>query len=107
MNLRAVDETLAHLYEVEVPQLQLRPAHPVPTESSSALRSLCAMCWARSWRGRGDRVPVSVLPNDGTYPTGTTQWEKRNLASEVPVWDPASLYPMRQMRDGLSACRHS
>ena len=38
--------------------------------------------------GRGDRVPVSALPNDGTYPTGTTQFEKRNLASEVPVWDP-------------------
>ena len=39
--------------------------------------------------GRGDRVPVSALPNDGTYPTGTTQFGKRNLASEVPVWDPA------------------
>ena len=38
--------------------------------------------------GRGDRVPVSALPNDGTYPTGTTQFEKRNLATEVPVWDP-------------------
>ena len=38
--------------------------------------------------GRGDRVPVSALPNDGTFPTGTTQWEKRNLASEMPVWDP-------------------
>ena len=38
--------------------------------------------------GRGDRVPVSALPNDGTFPTGTTQFEKRNLASEVPVWDP-------------------
>ena len=38
--------------------------------------------------GRGDNVPVSALPNDGTYPTGTTQWEKRNLASDVPVWDP-------------------
>ncbi len=38
--------------------------------------------------GRGDRLPVSALPNDGTYPTGTTQFEKRNLATEVPVWDP-------------------
>ena len=38
--------------------------------------------------GRGDRLPVSALPNDGTYPTGTTQYEKRNLAGEVPVWDP-------------------
>ena len=56
--------------------------------------------------GRGDRVPVSALPNDGTFPTGTARWEKRNLASEIPVWDPASLHPVRQMRDGLSACRH-
>ena len=39
--------------------------------------------------GRGDRVPVSVLPNDGTFPTGTARWEKRNLAREIPVWDPA------------------
>jgi len=38
--------------------------------------------------GRGDHVPVSALPNDGTFPTGTTQYEKRNLATEVPVWDP-------------------
>ena len=46
------------------------------------------MSWARSWRVAAIDVPVSALPNDGTYPTGTTQWEKRNLASEVPVWDP-------------------
>ncbi len=38
--------------------------------------------------GRGDRVPVSALPNDGTYPTGTARFEKRNLATEIPVWDP-------------------
>ena len=38
--------------------------------------------------GRGDRVPVSALPNDGTFPTGTARWEKRNLAAEIPVWDP-------------------
>jgi pyruvate-ferredoxin/flavodoxin oxidoreductase len=38
--------------------------------------------------GEGDLLPVSALPVDGTYPTGTTQWEKRNIALEVPVWDP-------------------
>jgi pyruvate-ferredoxin/flavodoxin oxidoreductase len=37
--------------------------------------------------GDGDRLPVSALPIDGTYPTGTTRWEKRNLAQEIPVWD--------------------
>ena len=38
--------------------------------------------------GRGDDLPVSALPVDGTYPTGTTKWEKRNLALEIPVWEP-------------------
>src|SRR5690606_7881242 len=38
--------------------------------------------------GEGDLLPVSALPVDGTYPTATTQWEKRNIALEVPVWDP-------------------
>jgi pyruvate-ferredoxin/flavodoxin oxidoreductase len=87
MNLRAVDETLAHLYEVKVPDAvtpstsggngQLKYA---PEFVRNVLGEIIA--------GRGDRVPVSALPNDGTYPTGTTQWEKRNLAREVPVWDP-------------------
>ena len=40
-------------------------------------------------RGEGDRLPVSAFPPDGTWPTATTQWEKRNIAYEVPVWDPA------------------
>ncbi len=44
---------------------------------------------------RGDDLPVSALPIDGTYPTGTTQWEKRNLALEIPVWDPEHLHPVR------------
>jgi pyruvate-ferredoxin/flavodoxin oxidoreductase len=86
MNLRAVDETLAHLHEVEVPDVitsavvggngHLKRA---PEFVRNVLGEIIA--------GRGDRVPVSALPNDGTYPTGTTQFEKRNLASEVPVWD--------------------
>ena len=38
--------------------------------------------------GEGDLLPVSALPVDGTYPTGTAQWEKRNIALEIPVWDP-------------------
>jgi pyruvate-ferredoxin/flavodoxin oxidoreductase len=38
--------------------------------------------------GFGDKLPVSALPMDGTFPTGTARWEKRNLAAEIPVWDP-------------------
>ena len=55
--------------------------------SSNTRLNLCATSSARSWPARRS-VPVSALPNDGTFPTGTTQFEKRNLASEVPVWDP-------------------
>ena len=86
MNLRAVDATLAHLYEVEVSdRVSLeRPNHNghlpgAPPFVKNVLGEIMA--------GRGGRVPVSALPNDGTYPTGTTQWEKRNLATDVPVWD--------------------
>ncbi len=88
MNLHAVDQTLAHLYEIEVPKTTTpRPAggnghlEHAPEFVRNVLGEIIA--------GRGDRVPVSALPNDGTFPTGTTQFEKRNLASEVPVWDPA------------------
>jgi pyruvate-ferredoxin/flavodoxin oxidoreductase len=88
MNMRAVDQTLAHLYEVKVPEAVTSGSSGPNGELKRApefVRNVLGEIMA----GRGDRVPVSALPNDGTYPTGTTQWEKRNLASEVPVWDPA------------------
>ena len=87
MNLRAVDETVAHLYEVEVGDAISPPA----TGSNGHLKGapdFVGNVLGEIIAGRGDGVPVSALPNDGTYPTGTSQWEKRNLASEVPVWDP-------------------
>ena len=87
MNLRAVDQTLTHLYEVKVPDAVVPVASGKNGELERApefVRNVLGEIMA----GRGDRVPVSALPNDGTYPTGTTQFEKRNLASEVPVWDP-------------------
>jgi pyruvate-ferredoxin/flavodoxin oxidoreductase len=87
MNLRAVDSTLEHLYEVSVPaeaasELELPP--PVSPSAPPFVRNVLGEMIA----GRGDRLPVSALPCDGTYPTGTAQWEKRNLADEIPVWDP-------------------
>ncbi len=88
MNLRAVDETLAHLYEVEV-AAAVTPGASRPNGELKCAPEFVRNVLGQIMGGRGDRVPVSVLPNDGTYPTGTTQWEKRNLASEVPVWDPA------------------
>jgi pyruvate-ferredoxin/flavodoxin oxidoreductase len=86
-NVRAVDETLAHLYEVKVPDA----VTPSPSGRNGQLKhapEFVRNVLGEIIAGRGDRVPVSALPNDGTYPTGTTQWEKRDLAVEVPVWDP-------------------
>ena len=87
-NFEAVDETLANLHEVRVPKevnaTRIRP----PTVSEDApefVRNVEAVMMA----GKGDLLPVSALPVDGTFPLGTTQWEKRNIALEIPVWDPA------------------
>ncbi|MFQ5665860.1 MAG: pyruvate:ferredoxin (flavodoxin) oxidoreductase [Candidatus Binatia bacterium] len=87
MNFAAVDATLAHLFEVPVPAradgtIEMPP--PVPAEAPAFVREVTAKMIA----GCGDELPVSALPADGTYPTGTSKWEKRNIALEIPVWDP-------------------
>jgi len=87
-NYAAVDQTLANLYEVETPgqitsTLTRRP--PVPAEAPDFVRNVLGVMIA----GEGDTLPTSVLPADGTYPTGTTKWEKRNIALEIPVWEPS------------------
>ncbi|MBE3560171.1 MAG: pyruvate:ferredoxin (flavodoxin) oxidoreductase [Ktedonobacteraceae bacterium] len=115
-NFRAVDETLQYLYEVQIPaqtvaavavgaaepvpvpaggvggnghgrgvplpMLTRRP--PVPEQAPDFVRQVLGPMIA----GEGDKLPVSALPCDGTYPPGTSQWEKRNIALEMPVWDP-------------------
>jgi pyruvate-ferredoxin/flavodoxin oxidoreductase len=85
-NWEAVDAALAHLAEVAVPgqvtsTKSLRPA--VPAEAPEFVQRVTA----RMIAGDGDRLPVSALPVDGTYPTGTARWEKRGIAQEIPVWD--------------------
>ena len=85
-NFAAVDGALARLYEVKVPErataaFDVRP--PVPAEAPEFVQKVTARILA----GEGDALPVSALPADGTYPSGTTQWEKRNIALEIPVWD--------------------
>ena len=87
MNLRAVDQTLAHFYEVKLPDA-VTPGHSGRNGQLKRAPEFVRNVLGEIMAGRGDHVPVSALPNDGTYPTGTTQWEKRNLASDVPVWDP-------------------
>ncbi len=87
MNLKAVDDTLENLFEVEVPHVAnsgIPMLPPVPVGAPPFVKNVLGEMIAR----RGDLLPVSALPNDGTYPSGTTQYEKRNLALEIPVWDP-------------------
>ncbi len=86
MNLRAVDSTLEHLHEVAVPELVtsvIERTAPIPAEAPAFVQGVLGKMIA----SEGDLLPVSALPVDGTYPSGTTQWEKRNLADEIPVWD--------------------
>jgi pyruvate-ferredoxin/flavodoxin oxidoreductase len=86
-NYAAVDAALAHLHHVSVPDVATssfeRPS-VVPEYAPEFVQSVTA----RIIEGLGDDLPVSALPIDGTYPTGTTQWEKRNITTEIPVWDP-------------------
>ncbi len=85
-NFEAVAQTLDNLHEVPVPaaltsRFELRP--PVPAEAPAFVQKLTAAMIA----GHGDDVPVSLLPVDGTFPTATSQWEKRNITLEMPAWD--------------------
>lgn len=87
MNLAAVDNTLAHLFEVKIPGdvgSQVTMRQPVPNQAPAFVRNVLGPIID----GRGDELPVSALPADGTFPTGTARWEKRNLATEIPVWEP-------------------
>lgn len=86
-NFQAVDQTLANLYQVDVPskvtsKREMPPA--VPAHAPAFVQNVTAMMMA----GKGDQLPVSALPVDGTYPTDTTRWEKRNVSQFVPIWEP-------------------
>ena len=84
-NLRAVDETLAHLHEVAIPETATSEIVVPPFAASAPKyeRDVLGTIYA----GHGDMLPVSAFPSDGTFPTGTAKWEKRNIALEIPVWD--------------------
>ncbi len=87
-NFAAVDMTLENLHEAKVPAavtstFDMRPAFP--PQAPEFERNVLAQIYA----GYGDDLPVSAFPIDGTFPTATAQWEKRNIALEIPVWDEA------------------
>ncbi len=86
-NFAAVDAALAHLHEVMIPA-EASSMTDLPPAVSAAAPEFVQHVTAEMIAGRGDLLPVSAFPLDGTYPVGTAQWEKRNIAQEVPVWEP-------------------
>ena len=103
-NFAAVDAALAHLHRGQC-QHSRAPAFDilrrVPARGAEFRHATCS---ATMSAGRGDLLPVSALPPDGTFPTGTAQWEKRNIAQEIPVWDKRSASSAASA-PGLPACR--
>ncbi|MFH1746665.1 MAG: pyruvate:ferredoxin (flavodoxin) oxidoreductase [Planctomycetota bacterium] len=85
-NWNAVDQSLANMYEIPLPDkatstIEMRP--PVPAEAPDFVKEVLGPMIVF----KGDDLPTSKLPCDGTFPTNSTQWEKRNIALEIPVWD--------------------
>lgn len=85
-NFAAVDRTLAGLHEIRIPSNQ-ESGEPlpalVPDEAPDFVKRVTAVMLA----GKGDLLPVSAFPVDGTWPAGTAKWEKRNIADEIPAWE--------------------
>ncbi|MBK7094997.1 MAG: pyruvate:ferredoxin (flavodoxin) oxidoreductase [Saprospiraceae bacterium] len=102
MNYKAVDTALANLFQVDYPakvtsNMQLLP--PIYGDAPDFVRQVLGEIIA----GRGDTLPVSAFPVDGTFPTNTTRFEKRDIADQVPVWD-AQL--CTQCNKCVSICPH-
>ncbi len=86
-NFQAVDATIENLYEVKVPAkvtATVKRRLPIPAEAPEFVRDVLG----EIINSNGDNIPVSAFPVDGTFPTATTQWEKRNIALDIPVWEP-------------------
>ena len=86
MNNAVVDSTLQHLEQVDVPGT-VSAEFDMPPIVSPRAPDFVQNVTAKMLAGKGDLLPVSAFPVDGTWPTGTAKWEKRNLAAEIPVWE--------------------
>ncbi len=86
-NFAAVDQSIANMHEVKVPEKatsKLTRRQSVPDDAPDYVRDVLGQIIALD----GDNLPVSAFPVDGTFPTGTTQYEKRNITLEIPIWEP-------------------
>ncbi|MBI2518876.1 MAG: pyruvate:ferredoxin (flavodoxin) oxidoreductase [Bdellovibrio sp.] len=85
-NYKAVDMTVQNLFKVIVPQRatsKIVLSSAVADHAPDFVKQVTCAIMA----GKGDELPVSKIPHDGTYPVGTTKWEKRNIAQDIPVWE--------------------
>jgi len=101
-NLTSIELARTEIQRVDYPQTTKGDIHmtpPVPSNAPTFVKEVLGEMIA----GRGDRLPVSAFPADGTYPTGTTQYEKRNIAEEIPVWDTETCI---QCGDCAAVCPH-
>jgi pyruvate-ferredoxin/flavodoxin oxidoreductase len=103
MNFEAVDKTLDNLFEVPIPdkvtsKIQLQPA--IQGDAPEFVKEVLA----KIIEGKGDTIPVSKMPVDGTYPLSSARYEKRNIALEVPVWDPETCI---QCNKCVMVCPHA
>lgn len=102
-NIRTVDASLSKIREVNYPKKASSKKHmlaPVPETAPKFVRDVIGEIMAN----RGDKLPVSALPDDGTFPVGTTKYEKRNIAEMLPVWDPETCI---QCGDCSAVCPHA
>lgn len=102
-NWRALEQTVAALEAVPLQPVDPASAHKPPVVSEQApdfVKRVTAVMLA----GLGDALPVSALPPDGTWPTGTTRWEKRNIAEAIPIWEPSLCTQCNQC---VVACPHA
>ena len=86
-NFVAVDKSLEHMHPVTIAENTVANGAAVPPTVPLNAPDFIQKVTAKMMAGDGDLLPVSAIPIDGTYPTGTTQWERRNIAQDVPVWD--------------------
>ena len=85
--MRAVEAARKAIHKVDYPKQTKGDIHMIPPAPADAPKFVQEVV-GEIIAGRGDKLPVSKLPDDGTYPTGTTKYEKRNVAEKIPVWDP-------------------
>ena len=102
-NLKTIELARKAIVQVNYPTAASGDLHMIPPVSPSAPQFVREVI-GEMIAGRGDKIPVSKLPDDGTYPSGSTKYEKRNIAELVPVWDSETCI---QCGDCVAVCPHA